>query len=252
MDFYIKNYKIISLGYNCTIKGYLESFIKDEPTNLFDYTGSPMWGINNFFENNFSSLFNLEDYDYFHILKNDKKTVTNKKYYFRYKHEFKINEETNNLKTLANNLSTRFILKNIINANNLNIKNQIKNLFEPFKLSFQRKIERLNNHLINEKQILFIRIEEIMDNRIIYEPYKYYYQKPELEYVKDFSNIIKTKYPDLVFKIIYLTKQSDTIYLKDLNLILIKADIDNIKFVNSPDKISELFLKNKDFLEATI
>jgi len=43
MDFYIKNYKLISLGYNCFPKRYTNDIGILQETNLFDYIGTSIW-----------------------------------------------------------------------------------------------------------------------------------------------------------------------------------------------------------------
>lgn len=84
-----------------------------------------------------------------------------------------------------------------------------------------------------------------MKNHLIIE----YFKKSELDYIKDYSNIIKTQYPQLEFKIIYISKTLEINYFKENNIIILKLDDESINFNNSGIKFINMFEKYKDFLE---
>jgi hypothetical protein len=169
----METYKIYSLGYNCCIKKYIDIQGK-KATNLFDYIGSSMWSINKLVENDFQDLFDINMYKNMEILPNYN-IITNEKYYLRFKHD---------LKTMIN--------------------------FEKFKETYKRRIIRFKEDLDNENKILFIRLEESHQDRIIYDQYKENFKKNELEYLKDYSIFLKTKIPFLNFKIIYISEIFET------------------------------------------
>lgn len=239
MDYFSKNYKIISLGYNCNIKRYTNDIGISQETNLFDYTGISMWAINKLFENNFSNLFNIKEYEEMKILKTDSKTIkTNKRYYMRFKHDFKKIKmkriiPVRNILPLNSKDINKFLL--------IKKKTDIERNFSDFKSTCERRILRLKNILNEEKNILFIRLEESMKNRIIYNEYKDNFKKTELEYIKDYSNIIKLQYPNLNFKIIYISKLNQTNLIKEYNLLVLNTDTDTINWTNCVAKFKELF-----------
>lgn len=133
-----------------------------------------------------------------------------------------------------------------------NNKTKISNNFDTFKNTYERKINRFKNLLINEEKILFIRFEESQKDRIIYDSYKEYLNKPELDYIKDYSNIIKKQYPNLEFKIIYISKVLDINYIKENNIIILRLDEDTIDWNDCGYKFKMMFEKYESFLEEVI
>ena len=57
------------------------------------------------------------------------------------------------------------------------------------------------------------------------------------------------QYPNLEFKIIYISKTLDINYIKENNIIILKLDDESINFNDSGIKIKNLFEKYKSFLE---
>jgi len=243
---YINKYKILSLGYNCFIKKYINDIGISQETNLFDYIGTSMWTINKLFENDFIDLFNIDEYENIQILKDGEKVITNKRYYIRFMHDFKNLQNGNDRKLLLNNDNKKFIMNTLINYN---IMDEMKKRFNSFKETYIRRINRLKNILNTEKNILFIRFEEPQENRIIYNEYKENFKKLELEYIKDFSNIIKLQYPNLNFKIIYISNTHKLNYLKDFNIIILNTDKKIDSWGNSSSILINIFEINKKFLE---
>ena len=62
MDLLFNKYTLISLGYNCNIKKYIDSIRLNNPTHFFDYIGTSMWGINELILHNFTDIFNINDF----------------------------------------------------------------------------------------------------------------------------------------------------------------------------------------------
>jgi len=212
----MQNYKILSLGYNCCVKKYIDTIAKKGPTNLFDYIGSSMWAINKLFENDFQDLFDINMYKNMEIIPNYN-VITNEKYYFRFLHD---------LKTMDN--------------------------FKKFKESYKRRIIRFEEELNNKNKILFIRLEEPRQDRIIYDQYKEYFQKNELEYLKDFSTIIKTKIPKLNFKIIFISETFETSILEEHNILILKKNNEVVNWDNCMLIFKKLFEENKEIIHKFI
>ena len=86
-------FELISIGYNCFIKKFLNiELLIENKTNFFDYIGSSMWGINELFENDFVDFTNEQNYENIQIEKNKKcNYLTNTQYYLRFKHDLNIN-----------------------------------------------------------------------------------------------------------------------------------------------------------------
>jgi hypothetical protein len=175
---------LISLGFNCYIKKYLLTK-QSTSTNLFDYIGAPMWAICELLENNFNELTEKKHFSYKKILNNEKEIWINKKYYIRFKHDL-------------NNYS--FSEKE----------------FDVFKKKYDRRIERFFDLLkrceLNNKEIIFIRLEENNNNRIIYEEYKQKYEKDELYYYELFCDIIQKLYPKLKFELLVISNNNSNRY----------------------------------------
>jgi len=208
----MENYKIVSLGYNCYVKKYVDEKFGKFETNFFDNIGISMWAINELFQNDFSDLFNIEDYEKMEII-SKYFVFTNKKYYLRFLHD---------LPDLSK--------------------------FNTFKESYERRIKRLDD-IIKNQNILFIRVEEPQKNRIMYDIYKEKFKKSELDYIKDFSNIIKNKYPNTKFKIIYISDIYDIQLFEDSNLLILnKNDKELWSWGNCCFKIKTIFEKNNEII----
>ena len=224
MDFILSFDKIISLGCKCYVKLFLDSIKHKSETQFFDYIGSSMWAINDLFKDDFSELFDngIDDIEKKKILYSgfDKYILTHKKYYLRFKHDFRQNC-------------------------NSGIKENIKSEdFNKVSEKYLRRKERLINILNEDKEtLLFIRYEENQENRIKYFGDK----KSEIEYIYEFIDIIKQKYPLKKFCILFLsdTMENDK---RDENLIILK----NLSRINiwtqSPKKIKNTIEQNEKFL----
>jgi len=210
----MQTYKLYSLGYNCCIKRYIDTLDK-KATNLFDYIGSSMWSINKLFENDFQDLFDINMYKNMEILPNCN-IITNEKYYLRFTHD---------LTSMTN--------------------------FETFKETYQRRILRLREDFNNENKILFFRLEESHKDRIIYDQYKKNFKKNELAYLKDFYVTIKTKFPFLNFKIIYISEIFETSILKYYDILILKNN-ELIDWNNCVEIFEKLFEENKEIINKFI
>jgi hypothetical protein len=244
MDKIIKEYQIIPLGYNCFVKKYLNYIGLSQETQLFDYIGSSMWGINKFIENDYKNLFDLNEYELLQINTNKiEKIVTHKKYYFRFLHDLKDVPKKNYEIRYINNKYSKKIIK-IQNRNN-------DDLFKSFQEKYERRIIRFKNLLNTKNKIVFTRFDEKLDDRIMYDFIKDNYNKNEIEYLNDFSNIIKKINNNLEFYIIFISKNLQNSI--NNNNIIILNDTENINnYENCDFKLNNLFNKNKDFLLSSI
>jgi len=225
MDFILSFDKIISLGCKCYVKLFLDSIKHKSETQFFDYIGSSMWAINDLFKDDFSGLFDkgIDELEKKKILYSgfDKYIITHKKYYLRFKHDFKQNC-------------------------NSELKENIKlEDFNKVSEKYERRKERLINILQEDKEtLLFIRYEENQENRIKYGEDK----KSEIEYIYEFIDIIKQKYPLKKFCILFLSDTMENDDKRDKNLIILK----NVKRINmwteSSKKIRNTIEQNQNFL----
>ncbi len=215
----LKDKFLLSLGFNCTVKRFLDyTKLTSGETNFFDYIGSSMWSINELFENDFANLFNWTEYKHLQIMNDEKSDyLTNSRYYLRFFHDLSI-------------YSTDKQKDDIVGK------------------YFRRKY-RLYDTLNKSKYVVFIRHEEITENRIIYDEYVERFMTNELEHTKKFSNIIKTKFPNLKFKIILLSDEHNDNHDIEHNIISINiSNYDKINWENSIEVYNKIFYDKYDFI----
>ena len=219
MNFIRSFNKIISLGSNCYVKMFLDSIKLKLETQFFDYMGSSMWAINDLFKENFNDLFDdgIDDFEKKRIMcsGDDQYILTHKKYYLRFKHDFKQNFDSE--------------IKENINSKD----------FKNVRDKYERRKERLIDILKDDnKTLLFIRYEEEQQDRI-----KYFDKKSEIEYIYEFIDIIKQKYPFKKFCILFLSHTMENKH--DENLIILKM-IEKINvWTESPKIIRNTIDKNQ-------
>ena len=209
----------ISLGVDCTHKLYFNSTNKSKETHVFEWTGCSMWSINELIQNNFANM--LEKYQ---IIKTkifdhrDLRVFTHKKYYLRLMHEF------------DNNIDTIPI-----------------NKFNEFSKKYERRIKRFTDLLSSDTSILFWRLEEKRENRIIYDEYKEKFVNDELTEIKKFSEYLKKTYPQLKFHVLYFNFSSDLSCDKEHNIIKLPTD-KTICLDNCIKTIANIVETNKNFI----
>lgn len=167
--------KIISLGCNCFIKFFLKHIEYEQETHFFDYIGCPMWSVHELIKNNFSDVFNIEEYKNEYTLIGLPKIVTNSRYNLKFKHD-------------------------------LSTTKKIEDQFSEFKEKYSRRIKKFQDLLMSSDNILFMRFEETKENRIINQKYNEQNKISELDYIKLLSNFLRSSYPELKFKIIFISK----------------------------------------------
>jgi hypothetical protein len=225
-------YILLSLGSNCNVKKYIDTIKPNNPTQFFDYIGTSMWAINELIENDFTDIFNKDDFENMRTSTKYGDIVTNKKYYLRFLHDLKnIDHDKTKVYTINNKI-------HVCKANN----------FAECKDKYDRRRQRFIDILTSSNKILFIRLEEDNRDRIIYDIYKDKLQKSELEYTFDLSNTLKRKYSGLDFMILVISFNHDTTYYQEHNVIVLKM-IDIIdEYETADSKIEKLIIFNKAFL----
>jgi hypothetical protein len=211
MNEIFKHYKILSLGCNCYARLYLTSLKILQETHFFDYIGSSMWAINELIENNFEDCVNMKFFKKLLIVEG-KSMIINTKFYLRFPHDFKI--------------PGKFYNNDVIRE---------------FQLKYKRRVERFERCLKNEQKIVFIRIEESRD-RVKYEEYEDKMARREIEYVVEFVEILKRKYPGLWFKIIFISRVEETEMMDDV--LVLHSDV-----VVEEKEMGELMERNREMVE---
>ncbi len=207
----LMTYRLTSLGANCYFKKFIDSLTSRE-TELFDYIGSSMKSINDLILNDYEDLCNIKYFERLETLKHAF-FITNTKYYLRFPHD---------LKTV----------------------NDLQNNFNDFSAKYTRRITRWKNMLDTNNKILFLRYYENTSSRLIF-----YNDKDEYTHLEEFLDIIKSKYPNNIFKIIYIHPDLDNNYKNNIITLNYKGAID----YNSADVvINRIINNNKDFLMSNL
>ena len=128
---------------------------------------------------------------------------------------------------------------------------------ERFKESMDKRVAHFLSEIANTDQpILFLRFQEKeaysdKGSRIIFDEYKSKYEKDEYHYLKLLSNTLKTKYPDLTFKILFMNDTPNFVDVEN-NIVGIETpDIDyrDRKIIR---KMKDLIDSHKEFLDQNL
>jgi len=217
---------LLSIGYNCFFKKFIkEKLMYKKETQFFDYIGTSMWSINELLLNDFDNFFNSEYYKKIQIKTNeDSNFLSHTKYYVRFPHDL-IDIKFNN-----NYNSPYFI-----------------NFIE----TYQRRKTRLYNFLTNCNKVIFLRLEEDNDERILYPEYEEKIKKTEFENLIIFTEIIKKKFCNLNFVVIFVSHSLET-NIDDTNNIIIlncgKYKVNDWK--KSQDELEQIFLENYEYIKT--
>lgn len=198
---------VVSIGFNCFPKKYITTYIKNIAHKYFDYTGTPCWAVLELIRCDFSDLGCIEK-----MKINEKlKIHTNKKYYVRHLHD--------------------------------NFCEKIK---EKVMQSIESRAQRFRELLKTNKKVVFVRLQESMTDRIIYEEYAEFYKQPEEYYLIEISNWLKNN-TALNFKIIYLNDNKSG-YDDVHNILYIKDDINKYEWTTCSKSLNEIIEKNRDMI----
>ena len=225
---------VMSLGYNCYTKLYLNSKKIEQETHFFDYIGTSVWTIIDLLNNDFEGVFDNENYEIMNVMKegDDQYLVVNKKYFIRCKHEFK--------KSLV---TKKFQEEMTIDYNELN----------DFIEKMKRRKVRFMNLLTNNDSLLLIRYEEDPTGRHDFNEYDEKYTISYMENLKILSDMFKKINPEKKIIILDISHRHDkTEYLEEYGIIKIRMRkrIDHWK--KAVIEFEKTFLNEKLFLEEII
>lgn len=225
---------VMSLGYNCYTKLYLNSKKIEQETHFFDYIGTSVWTIIDLLNNDFEGVFDNENYEIMNVMKegDDQYLVVNKKYFIRCKHEFKKSLETK-----------KFQKDMVIDDDELN----------DFIEKMKRRKVRFMNLLLNNDSLLLIRYEEDPTGRHDFKEYDEKYTISYMENLQILSDMFKKINPEKKIIILDISHRHDkTEYLEEYGIIKIRMRkrIDHWK--KAVIEFEKTFLNEKLFLEEII
>jgi hypothetical protein len=229
---------VISLGATCFIKQFLRRSGIDQKTYIFDWIGSSMWGICDLIKYDFINMFNRDDYKYALTMKTDYIMVINTLYYILFRHDF-----PSSLPGDQQNI----VQQNIVQLNDVQHSMHINdNAFLEFQQKYAKRIIELKELLNDSKKILFIRHEQYMENRIIYSAYEKQFETSELQYLIEFTKLLKVLHPVLKFNIIFISHTLQTEHLQEHNITILHGSI--VNWENCVEVYNKLFEDNRKFI----
>lgn len=220
------NNNLISLGYNCFFKKFLKSKLRfKKETNFFDNIGISMWSINELLSNDFEDFFNPTHYKQIKIKNNENVGfLSNTKYYVRFPHD---------LETVKFN------------------KNYNGKYFNDFISMYSRRKTRLYELLINSRKVIFLRLEEDNNDRIIYPEYEEKMKTTEFDNLLVFTEIIKKKFPSLNFVTIFVSRTKETNIYTSSNIIVLNSGAYKVNdWKKSQDELENILLSNYDYIKT--
>jgi len=215
-----KDTVMFSLGYNCDAKIFIRKLFKNNnPSQLFDWIGIPLWGINKMLNTDFENFFKTDDMIPYKFDKYS--TLMKKEYFMRFLHE-------------------RLFLK-------------YRKFDQLFKKKYERRIDRFKELLNGDKKIVFVVLEENRPGRIesLPDELKQHYPTSGENYHKDqhemskkqmaeFCEIIKTKYGNSNFKVLYFSDFDGD------------EDTDDVMFMKLEGSTNDNLRKFEPFLKSII
>ena len=227
---------VISLGYNCYGKMYLNLKSINQETQFFDYIGTSAWSIIELLEKNFDGFFDKENYKLVNLMKHgdDQYIVINSLYFIRCKHEFK------------KSLNQKFTPDNVFE------KKIDENELYTFLETMKRRKERFMNLFSEDnKSILFIRYEEDPTGRLDFPEYEDKLNIPYMENLIKLLEILKKINPTKRIVILDVSHRHDkTEYLKSCGIIKVKMGQRVDHWTKAVRDIDETLKSQSKFLES--
>jgi Putative papain-like cysteine peptidase (DUF1796) len=218
---------VVPIGYVCDVTSFLTQVNKRSRAYIFDRFGTPMWAVIELMKNNFDE-FMLRD---------------------NMKCEKLFESETSPTILYDSKYYVRFPFKKLD-------ENRFPHLVDSFHKRKDRFLDLLS--LCNDETdpILFIRSEEHdsyndWGNRICIPEYEEKYKKDEYFHLIEFSKYIKTKYPSLPFKILFLNSKGQFLD-EENNIIGIDAPKCNYRDKNIGKEIKGIIRDNEEFLNSNL
>ena len=226
----LEKHKIISLGFNCYVKIMLQKMKIEQETQFFDWIGSSTWSIRLLLEKHFDNLLQKDNFKYTQSIQKENEYVwTDEEYYLRFKHDFQQThfQKTQNIKDEE--------------LNNVKIK---------YERRRERLFETLKEYENNKKTLLFIRLEEDFDKRIYLENHINIEKEDEMKDLLWISNWIQNQYPNLIFKIILISRNSESYqHSDDSHLIILSKKNKTENTIYSVPTMIDILLENKDLID---
>jgi hypothetical protein len=236
MDTLIKTHdKVISLGYNCFIKKFIQDNGISQETHLFDWIGTSMWSINLLLESDFKDFLRSSEYHRIKTLETGDKIYTHKKYYLRFPHDF------HTKKTKGHNWPWQPIPTP---------KESFSMHFPAFAESYNRRIKRFKEVIGSNQNLLFMRLEEDQTNRIVYPEYQRHFEKTEMDEMIKFSQLIRGMNLNLRFMIVLISKQYENSYDKENHILVLNNKYAVDKWENCTEDLTKVFADHKEYIES--
>ena len=213
----------ISLGFNCHVALCIEKFGRMDSCfyerQVFDWLGSPMWGIYELVKNDFADFLTGLVIRQRYIYKDESYPI-NTKYDITFLHDF-----GTKVTKIAPNLM-------------LSVTRQ-----------YERRIERLRALLTGQQKLLFIRLERDPSDKIIC-PESTSSIRSESESIVLFADLIKAK--GVSYTIVYLTFSEPKAFDAERRICYVHFNkVDPlVNFTN--DRIMKIIKANSDFIKTCV
>ncbi len=192
------DWKFVSQGYNCYCKTYIANSLQIlQPTEFFDFIGSPMWAVMQLIQNEFQDIKRGETVIEPVEVVPGTTVQTERGYNLRFRHDF----------TVQTKRLSRFEMDFVLSK-------------------YERRAKCFLKLLQEEKKIVFLRLEEKMEGRKVLseENHLYYSTASEIEYLQQFSNFLSSIATSLRFQIIFLAYEDKEARRVDDHIVVIPID----------------------------
>jgi hypothetical protein len=161
---------IVSLGADCYTRMFLNTLRNKKETQLFDYIGTSMWGINDLLENDFAGLTDASHYSVQKVVRNQPPMPVHALYNLRFLHD----------------------------------GSAIKR-GPAFAQQLTRRATRFVETILTSQNPLFVRHQEKTDRLWTPKPYLY----DELSEIQRFVTLLRTKYGRQQFTVVYVNRDHE-------------------------------------------
>ncbi len=220
----------ISIGGNCYMKRWTEYVGVSQETHFFDYIGTRGYSLYQLLARDFQGLFDYQKYGVKRILQEPPGTfVSHHTYFLSFAHSF----PGNALTPIA---------------------------FQRFSSQYTRRLGRLKEILRggSGRPVLFLRLEESKERYD--DPYYRDMSQGigEFEYLRRFSGLLREKYPQLHYKILFVNSLPEyadkgPVYLEEDRIAMIpKGGIDPNHWSTCHIDLSKIILQHYSFIHQII
>ena len=220
MQALLKDLKLypVSLGFSCHTKVFIEDLVQSKMIRQpFDWIGCPMWSICELLRADFKDLTAPAKLQLRKRFQNDhQEYLTHIDYNVAFVHDY-----------------------------GKNLRNITPEMHQKVSEDYVRRIQRWNELLESPTHLLFVRLETDGRKRIVRPEHT----RPgtELDYLKEFSQIIQSK-RDAPFTILYLSTTSPHSYDAETNILTVRYATVSPEYVVNGDEIGAVVAKNFGFI----